>query len=78
MQFSESVVYYQKDNEYGFQKIGKNFSYPVSEKFATPENNDEVYEEEIDEIFERHNHDILKESEIDENISCGMYWYVAD
>jgi hypothetical protein len=27
--------------EYGFQKIGKNFSYPVSEKFTTSETNSE-------------------------------------
>ena len=34
--------------------------------------------EEIERIFEHHNHDILEENEIDENISCGTYWYVAD
>ena len=27
--------------EYGFQKMGKNFSYPVSEKFTTSDNDDE-------------------------------------
>ena len=35
--------------EYGFQKIGKNFSYPVNEKFTTCDSNDEVSDEEIDE-----------------------------
>lgn len=34
--------------EYGFQKIGKNFSYPVSEKFSISESNDAACEEEID------------------------------
>ena len=34
--------------EYGFQKIGKNFSYPVNEKFTTCDSNDEVNDEEID------------------------------
>jgi hypothetical protein len=33
---------------------------------------------EIERIFEHHNHDILKENEINENINCGIYWYVAD
>lgn len=35
--------------EYGFQKIGKNFSYPVNEKFTTCESNDEACEEEVEE-----------------------------
>ena len=35
--------------EYGFQKIGKNFSYPVNEKFTTYESNDEASDEEINE-----------------------------
>lgn len=35
--------------EYGFQKMGKNFSYPVSEKFTTSETLTETCEEEIDE-----------------------------
>ncbi|MBQ5851721.1 MAG: hypothetical protein IIW54_13055 [Lachnospiraceae bacterium] len=35
--------------EYGFQKIGKNFSYPVSEKFTTSKNLTKTCEEEIDE-----------------------------
>ena len=26
--------------EYGFQKMGKNFSYPVSEKFTTSDNDE--------------------------------------
>lgn len=34
--------------------------------------------EEIENIFEENYYDILEESEIDENISCGIYWYVAD
>ena len=34
--------------------------------------------EEIEDIFEKNNYDILEENEIDENISCGIYWYVAD
>lgn len=33
---------------------------------------------EIDEIFEKNDYDILEENQIDENISCGTYWYVAD
>ena len=33
--------------EYGFQKIGKNFSYPVSEKFTTSKNLTKTCEEEI-------------------------------
>lgn len=35
--------------EYGFQKIGKNFSYPVNEKFTTFEKNVESCEEEPNE-----------------------------
>ena len=35
---------------------------------------EDLSEEEIDNIFKRHHHDVLNESEIDENISCGMYW----
>jgi len=35
--------------EYGFQKIGKIFSYPVNEKLTTCESNGEVSDEEIDE-----------------------------
>ncbi len=31
------------------QKIGKNFSYPVNEKFTTCESNKEASDEEIDE-----------------------------
>ena len=34
--------------------------------------------EEIADIFERNDYDILEENEIDENINCGTYWYVAD
>lgn len=34
--------------------------------------------EEIENIFDEHDYDILEENEIDENINCGMYWYVAD
>ena len=34
--------------------------------------------EEIEDIFEKNDYDILEENEIDENISCGTYWYVAD
>ena len=35
--------------------------------------------EEIEHIFdETYYYDILEENEIDENISCGTYWYVAD
>ena len=34
--------------------------------------------EEIENIFDEHDYDILEENEIDENISCGTYWYVAD
>ena len=39
---------------------------------------EDLSEEEINNIFQRHNYDVLNESEIDENISCGIYWYVAD
>ena len=31
--------------EYGFQKIGKNFSYPVSEKFTTSDNDENLLSE---------------------------------
>ena len=31
--------------EYGFQKIGKNFSYPVSEKFTTSDNDESLLSE---------------------------------
>lgn len=34
--------------------------------------------EEIEDIFEKNDYDILEENEIDENINCGIYWYVAD
>lgn len=34
--------------------------------------------EEIENIFDEHDYDILEENEIDENINCGTYWYVAD
>lgn len=34
--------------------------------------------EEIEDIFEKNDYDILEENEIDENINCGTYWYVAD
>lgn len=37
--------------EYGFQKIGKNFSYPVSEKFSTPDNDDNILDEYIPKDF---------------------------
>ena len=33
--------------EYGFQKMGKNFSYPVSEKFTTSDNDESLLCEEI-------------------------------
>ncbi len=33
--------------EYGFQKMGKNFSYPVSEKFTTSDNDESLLSEEI-------------------------------
>ena len=33
--------------EYGFQKIGKNFSYPVSEKFTTSDNDENLLSEEF-------------------------------
>ena len=31
--------------EYGFQKMGKNFSYPVSEKFTTSDNDESLLSE---------------------------------
>ena len=34
--------------------------------------------EEMENFFEENYYDILEENEIDENISCGIYWYVAD
>ena len=33
--------------EYGFQKMGKNFSYPVSEKFTTSDNDENLLSEEF-------------------------------
>ena len=33
--------------EYGFQKMGKNFSYPVSEKFTTSDNDENLLGEDI-------------------------------
>lgn len=33
--------------EYGFQKMGKNFSYPVSEKFTTSDNDESLLGEDI-------------------------------
>ena len=37
----------QKTLEYGFQKMGKNFSYPVSEKFSTSDNDENLLSEEF-------------------------------
>ena len=37
--------------EYGFQKIGKNFSYPVSEKFSTLDKDENLLDEYIPEDF---------------------------
>ena len=33
--------------EYGFQKMGKNFSYPVGEKFTTSDNDESLLSEEF-------------------------------
>lgn len=37
--------------EYGFQKIGKNFSYPVSEKFTTSDNDERILDEEFSNVL---------------------------
>lgn len=58
--------------EYGISKWEAD-----KQEFAT-QSIEDLSSEEIEEIFEKNNYDILEESEIDENISCGMYWYVAD
>ena len=39
---------------------------------------EDLSEEEMDNFFKENHYDVLKESEIDENIGCGIYWYVAD
>ena len=61
--------------EYGFQKIGKNFSYPVSEKFTTSETNDEAIEEEIDVTF--HGYACIKISDsvnlLSQSITLSLY-----
>lgn len=58
--------------EYGISKWESD-----KQEFATQYIED-LSGEEIEDIFEQNNYDILEESEIDENICCGMYWYVAD
>ncbi len=53
--FYQNYIILQKNNfipkshylEYGFQKMGKNFSYPVSEKFTTSDNDENLLGEDI-------------------------------